>query len=318
LPRTNTIHISLPEDSGRITKSSVAWLYGAVVCSILRDVSVNFSLPSDVSKDFTYAIYTFFNLFEDDLRRSETLLTWLPILKDMNNYTYHGAAAINAIESNLCKNCSNKEKHYFVEMQISKEIPGKLECPKCGGNQGIKTALTVKHLHNVHDKLLKRLQGLPQCLPCFEECVKDVHKYLINENKEDFLKRFREYDALATKDLLSSREHYFMGHYDTAKKSKKRWCSIDEKDITNIEINDPRYYSQYKPLINESVNAFIHQSEPIDKNLTKAIQDTMASQDMLKELGWPERFIIDKIRADIIKGILVSIISERRADKHLM
>jgi hypothetical protein len=89
-----------------------------------------------------------------------------------------------------------------------------------------------------------------------------------------------------------------------------------KKDIANIEINDPRYYSQYKPLINESVNAFIHQSEPIDKNLTKAIQDTMASQDILRELGWSERFIMDKIRADSIKEIFLSISSERRADKH--
>ena len=41
------------------------------------------------------------------------------------------------------------------------------------------------------------------------------------------------------------RKYPYVGHYDIAKKSKRRWCSLNEKQLYAIEILDDWYQSEY-------------------------------------------------------------------------
>jgi hypothetical protein len=85
------------------------------------------------------------------------------------------------------------------------------------------------------------------------------------------------------------------------KKWKRRWCPITNNlQLAHIEINDDRYFSQYKPLISKCVN-----TKPGKK--LEVFQKSAAI--ILKELGWPEHFIEDKIYADT-KEILNTRISK--------
>jgi hypothetical protein len=76
-------------------------------------------------------------------------------------------------------------------------------------------------------------------LPVFK-VVKTMYCYANNKDIEDIMKRFREYELLAKRDLLSKRECYFMVHYDPTKKWKKRSCYIPDNLLPYIEIKDYR------------------------------------------------------------------------------
>jgi hypothetical protein len=292
LPETNTIHIKLPKDAGRITKSSVSFLYGAIICLILRDISHNFPFPEETNKEFAFAIYTVFSIMEIDLRRPRIWPEWFDIFLDAHNHGYNAAASMNPAKTMICKKCSNIKKRILISMEILEETANELKCPQCGSRESINRSLTTKHLRNIQNKVLQRAADLSDYFPLFKK-IENIYTNIIKNNteaKEDFLRRFEEYEIQASKDLLSKRDYYFIGHYDRSKKCKRRWCAITNNlQLANIEIKDARYFSQYKPVINRFVNA-----KP-GKQL-EVLQKSAAV--ILKELGWPERFIGDKIYAD--------------------
>jgi hypothetical protein len=104
---------------------------------------------------------------------------------------------------------------------------------------------------------------------------------------------------LATKDLLCAREHYFIGHYDPKKKSKRRWCSINDKELAQVKINDDRYFSLYLSLANEYVNSCMNGL------VDKSHQLLDESCNVLKEIDWPDQ-LLDNFQADV-KSILDGI-----------
>jgi hypothetical protein len=63
LPPVDTIHTLLPHDTGSVTKASIEWLFGAILCLVLRDISNNILLPQHVKKEYSLSIYTIFSLF---------------------------------------------------------------------------------------------------------------------------------------------------------------------------------------------------------------------------------------------------------------
>ena len=222
-PPWDTIHIRLPNNSGLISKSSVSMLYAAIVCLILRDTSVDAPIPKDLNTESANTIYTIFSLIEDDLRRPEPWLLRFPIFADVEKYGYRGATALNAEPTLRCKNCSNKRKQIFVRMEerLQYDSSIKFVCPKCGGQERMMKRPSTKQLRNTHERALKKIQDVYTYLPLYGQ-MKDFCKYIIDRNKNDFIRRFQEYEVLASKDLLSARTHYFIGHYDARKENKKK------------------------------------------------------------------------------------------------
>ena len=199
-----------------------------------------------------------------------------------------------------CKICSKPRKGVFVRMKDTIREDGSIKyiCPICGSDQQLTRLVSTKHLRNIYARASEKAKDAVIYLPEYKE-IKEIHKCFVDSNKETFLKRFREYEALAIKDLLSAREHYFIGHYDPNKKSKRRWCPINEKYLAQVKINDNRYSSQYLPFANEYVYSYL-------KGLAYKSQRLLDdSCNILKEIGWPDQYILDKFQADV-KNILDS------------
>ncbi len=110
------------------------------------------------------------------------------------------------------------------------------------------------------------------------------------------MKRFREYEDLASRDLLSAQYCYFIGHYDSTKEFKRKWCSIDNL-LAEVKIDDKRYISQYLPLVDEAANVCIY---GMADELPFLFEN---GYDKLREIGWPELYIQDKIDADYLKRV---------------
>ena len=297
------MHIKLLDEAGRITKSSISWLYASIVCLVLRDISTALSLPQEVEKEYAYAIYTYFSVFEIDLRRRRTWYRWAHISEDVRNHGYHAAASMNRVVfNNLCLNCNN------IKMEKSKQSKTGWICPRCASTnvREIKESkLTARHIRNKHKsgKISQKAIDFINYQSLFDKLMDCYYSFGINNNpelKEDFLEHFQEYETQVSNDLLAKRETYFIGHYDASKKWKKRWCHIPEGQLSSVEINDDKYFSQYKPLINE---LYANASKGPDDNssgqglLLPAL--FLQAGDILKELGWPEHLIDDKIFADM-------------------
>jgi len=309
-PPWDTIHTRLPKDSGRISKSSVSYVYAAIVCLIFRDIS--YILPPDpINREYAKAIYTYFSLFERDLRHQETWQSLFQIFSDVEEHGYHGAASLNAGPALLCKNCSNSQKNKFVQMEqrLQENNSVKYICYKCGCEEPINRSLTSKHLRNIHERVRRKLQEVYFYSPIYIQEIKNRYKYLVTNDKEDFLKRFHEYEDLASKDLLSAQYRYFIGHYDSTKRTNRKWCPITNRQLAEVKINDNRYVLQYLPLVHEAVNACIYGATDELTSLFKS------AYDKLGEIGWPERYIRDKIDADYQKCIdsVISIATKEKS-----
>ena len=211
------------------------------------------------------------------------------------------AMALNATPALSCKFCSNPRKEIFFKAKSMIQEDGSIKyiCPKCGSDEQLTARVSTKHLRNIYAKASEKAKDAVICIPEYKE-IKEIHKCFVDSNKEVFLKRFKEYEALAIKDLLSAREHYFIGHYDSNKKSKRRWCSINDKEIAQVKINDDRYFSLYLSLANEYVNS--RMNGLVDKS--HRLLDE--SCNVLKEIGWPDQYILAKFQADV-KSILDGI-----------
>jgi hypothetical protein len=300
LPPRDTIHISFPHNAGHITKPSIVWLYGAIVCLVLRDISKNLPLPKYIIEEFGMSIVMNFNLFIEmiDNRHSTDFLELFKLCKDVKDGSgHHAASAASSTATNLCKYCSKnvgRDLSDFVEMEFNAELQNWV-CPRCGGTEALKVrALTPKYIRKIKDKVFQKAKDVSSYLPLLEN-VRSMYSYILNKNAEDFLRRFEEYETLAVKDLLFKKEVYFMTHYDSSKKWKKRSCYIPGGQA-QIHSNNSRYNSQYKPLINELARKVNCDKELIDNggNLLLSVSNE------LEGIGWPKRLIREKIEADIV------------------
>jgi hypothetical protein len=299
LPPRDTIHISFPHSAGHITKPSIVWLYGTIVCLVLRDISKNLPLPKYIIEEFGMSIIMNFNLFIEmiDNRHSVDFIELFRLCKDVKDGSgHHAASAASSTATNLCKYCSKnvrKDSSDFVEMEFNVELQNWV-CPRCGGTEALKVrALTPKYIRKIKDKVFQKAEDVSSYLPLLEN-VRSMYSYILNKEKDDFLKRFEEYETLAVKDLLFKKEVYFMTHYDSSKKWKKKACYIAGGQAY-IHSNDSRYSSEYEPLINELAKKVSYNSELMDKenNLLSAVSG------VLEGIGWPRRYVREKIEADI-------------------
>jgi hypothetical protein len=302
LPHRKTVHTSLPPDSGRITKLSIAFLYGAIICSVLRDISHTLPLPTDVCTTFTRAIYTNFSLLDrTDLRHD--VAGWrnlFDILIDIEYHGYHASAAMHSKPTIYCKSCSNINKNNFVKMQESKVDGQELKCPLCQGTETLGRRFTTRHLKNIYPKILKKLKDQLSYSQNYD-WVRNMYQYFANEHKEDIIKSFEGYEKLAKKDLLSKKDCLFIVHYDPSKKWKKTSCYISTEKVSHIKLDDDRYSSRYEPLIKDFLNTHNKCSEA---NRYELLNN---ASKLLQEMGWPQSYIEDKIDADVTMAVLSSI-----------
>lgn len=296
-----TNHTHLPTDSGRITKVSIAFLYGAIVCFIMRDKSKNLPLVADVAdiaETITRTIYSYFSLLggREDLRHYGGWNKIFRLLLDIENHGINAAAKKNPSGSVYCKTCSNIRKCQLVSMETSESDSGDkvLRCPQCQGSDQLQTYYSIKHLKNMrnNNKTLKKIAEMVVYLPTFE-LVKDMFRDVICKSIEVAMERFHEYEFLAEKDLLSKRECYFVVHYDPSKKWKKRPCYIPDNQLQNVTIDDFGFEWEYMPLIRDLVRLCYNNGTWNAKShlLTRI-------SDLLEKIGWPRRYLIDKIQAD--------------------
>ncbi len=165
-------------------------------------------LPIKINKAISYIIYTYFSLIEDDLRHQRTWLYWLKIFSDVEEHGYHAAAAINAAPTNYCRHCSNPREEVFIRMKDTIQEDGSVKpiCTKCGSDKELTRSVSTKHLHNIYAKAAEKAKDAVICIPEYKK-IKEIHKYVVDNNKEAFLKCFKEYEELAIKDLLSAHEY---------------------------------------------------------------------------------------------------------------
>jgi hypothetical protein len=297
-PFRKTIHTQLPIDSGRITKASIAFLYAAIICFIMRDKSEYLPLPIEVANNIMMSIYCHFSLVEEiqDLRHYRGWNDLLKIMLDIENHGYNAAAKMNPSGTTFCKNCSNIRKGHFVSMEAPESENEEWMCPQCQGSEQLQTYYSAKHLKNIYGKTWEKIEENAKYLPIFEQ-VKEMYRYASFNDKEDITKRFREYELLAEKDLLSKHECYFMVHYDSSKKWKKRSCYIPNNMLHEVEIRDFRYNSLYKPLIKQLMRLHNSNGAYFENRLLFArILHT------LKIMGWPQRYLSNKILADCLSS----------------
>ena len=119
-------------------------------------------------------------------------------------------ATLNATPALSCKFCSNPRKEIFVKAKGMTQKDGSIKyiCPKCEYDEQLTARVSTKHLHNIYAKASEKAKDALICIPEYKE-IKEIHKCFIDYHKEVYLKRFKEYELLAIKNLLSAREHYF-------------------------------------------------------------------------------------------------------------
>ena len=102
-----------------------------------------------------------------------------------------------------------------------------------------------------------------------EDYTRNFYLAVFKEQEEQFIKSNYSY---------LKKPHYYMVHYDKAKHSKKKPCSLNETDILNITIND----NEYKSII---INA-------LGKNAIPQTPEKLT--EILEKYNYPKEFIEKK------------------------
>jgi len=86
------------------------------------------------------------------------------------------------------------------------------------------------------------------------------------------------------------RKYPYVGHYDSTKKSKRQWCSLNEEQLNSIEFDDDWYQIDYGKLIE------IAQSE-FKKHGENTISDAalIKASELLEKNGFLTYRIFDKV-----------------------
>ena len=122
------------------------------------------------------------------------------------------------------------------------------------GTEGLKRSVTreyickvVKGENSIKQRIIDHQENLQSYRNLEARLVNDIRSD--PEIKECFQECFNKLEIEAGKSSFHKSEHYFMGHYDASRKSKRRWCALSSKDILAIEIDDPNYKKLIKDLL---------------------------------------------------------------------
>lgn len=215
-PYRETMHMPLPENTGIITKFSISWLYGALVCKTLSDFFQEFPYSQD--EGYIRGIYTSFRLHSlyYDERSRRDWLGWIKIYEDVINHGYNAASSLNAV----ILNSEDKSK------------------------RKVAVKPSVKHIRNKQQKIEQLLKDIKNYMPFYFELVEnasDIIKNDSNIDKEGNLRNFNINEEMLNEGEFDRYDYYFIKHYDSSKKSKIRWCPISLENLAKVTLMDYRY-----------------------------------------------------------------------------
>jgi hypothetical protein len=276
-------------------------------------VSIQRSFSKDENQGFAFAIYGCFTRLEDDIRHSISFEDMIKTLADIGKYGRHGAATLNAMHTQYCLRCYKRGKGKSILMEKSEEGPTGWKCLQCCSTEPKKRPLSTKHFRDLEYKMLDKLTIITESLPLYFQDIVPMYKLSIQNGpnvKQDFLKCFKDYEIQACNDSLIRRERWIITHYDPNFRSKRRQCSIPSNKIADIKIKDGRY-SIYESSIAKLVDLIPQNIMADESNVdqlvrfagNKLLKIGERLGELLKDLGWPNAYAIDKVRYDITSAM---------------
>ena len=285
LPFTKTRHARLPSDVGRVSKYSVAWLYAAIVCMALSDMTRGFYPQRyEYGKYYAKAIYSFFSILASDSRYRKSGVKWFDrILIDVQEYGYNAAAS----KSNLSRK--------YVKDKSKVLIPMKDDMEKYLNAYFLSIVLALKESISENSYLNKGF-------------IERFSKYELQASAGIFLKKFyyyiRHHESASPyhkkdQDIGYNRNNYLsMSVINEPTRCKRRECHIKEHELAYIKVGDERY-----PLYSQLINS-IAKSIVCKEDRGKRGHYYGLAESLLRGMGWPNKFLEDKIREDIREVIL--------------
>jgi hypothetical protein len=277
-PYKEKIRIHLPPNTGTLTSSSIAWLYGAVIFKMLSSIYELFTFSEKENRLYSYVIYTVFNsysAFYDD-RQHVSLMDWIKIYEDAKN---HGLAAASSLNPSFSL-------------------------------KGEKVQLSPKHIRNKLDKLEDQMLDIIFCTPYYTQLI-DRISFIIKVNQpigQVFLTTFEKFETQLNDGKFSNvYEYYFIKHTKTTA-PRVMWCAISRVDLAYVTVVDDQY-KLYEDFIYKIANVFSNGDSPLsswDENLERYIS---CASHILQELGFRSDIVRDKIESNLIAEGLDSSIS---------
>ena len=229
----NPIHLKLPSSRHLPSKASTSFVYAACVCLALKDVFGYVSF--DNNDQLVTGIYTFFSILFQPMTDHRVFGTWtnyFRIYQDVRKYGYYRASRLTKQVSNICKYCLEKKKRSVEMSRISDT--GTWKCSNCEGNTPIILHFSIPHLKRKKKEVRAKYLDCVESIPVFLESLERIINYLKSHQSviTELRTLFNKYALETEKGTLFATRRYFWGHYDNTKKSKKRWCSLNSKGIT--------------------------------------------------------------------------------------
>ena len=277
-PYKKKIHIPLPPNTGNITNSSIAWLYGALVFKLLSYIYMFFTFSEYENRLYSYVIYSVFNLYSSfyDDRHRKTFSDWIKIYEDAKKHGISAASSLNPSYS----------------------------------LKGEKVQLSTKHIRNKLGNIEDQMLDLIFSAPLYKRWINRISNTTRTNlyMKEVFHIIFdRLEEELNEVKLDSKYEYYFIKH---STKHNIKWCAISKIDLANVSVIDERYKS-YETLINKIVDVLTGADS--NSSLQDATMQNYVSHaaNILQQLGFRKDFVYDKIKSNLImKGLDINAMSD--------
>ena len=322
-----------------VTRISVACLYGSILFATMSKLAEKLLLPPapphpKLSHDFETPFYLHDELEESvyaaavcqvfgqlayiiDSRSRVGPLQWMDIFKVKEEHGYRRASTFTKIFSNilLCKNCSDLKSHRFVCMEEElvqndgKDV--RRHCKICGSNEAIEIPVPIS-INNIKKMEYEAKLDLIIFVDYYYYFL--VYVNYINNNMiriHDFVQVFKEEFSLqeteATKFSFLKDRYWYMSHHDKIKKGKRShylrmFTETEAKEKNGYEnsmkkvpsLIDIKIIDQhYNNLIRLLATAYCRKGSVKAKKIYSTIVKRLA------EVGWPQRFIKQKIKNDI-------------------
>ncbi|HZD82678.1 MAG TPA: hypothetical protein VE076_07365 [Nitrososphaeraceae archaeon] len=270
-PPKKKYHVPLPPDTGRITRSSIALLYGGLVFLVISSWTRTYQHCVEAGYTYTRSISTLFSLLVSDDRNRISVFDWFAILLDVENHGFNAARSMNAKKD-------YEGRGYKISVkQIKRKIKG-------------------------NKKMLKEnLMDLSEAIALYEY-FRQVYSDAVNNDqriKKVFLEVFEEYENDIESNLREDR--YFIGHGSGNK--KRKWCFISLDKLADIKYDNP-LYKQYESIMRRFVEAYNDVTSP--EHEKRHLIRYMAYRH-LEDLGWRRKWAYDKVLSDFSKETCISL-----------
>ena len=335
-PVTKRIRVET-DTNKHVSRISVACLYGSILFatfsklgekSLLPPVPPPAKIPQDLEAIlylhekprenlYAAAISQLFSLltYDVDARTRIEPSQWLDIFEIKAKHGYRAASSFTKKLHTiyLCKNCSDLRLHRRVYMKALYNSDKSVThyCNMCRGNETIQVSAPISvnsikkreyevKLDQIYlvayyyyfTEYMNFMRMVKMSMPKFLQIV-----------KEEFCKQ----EVEAAKPSFLRDRHWYMLHYDKAKKGKRsHYLSTGNP----LETEDENVSSRHGKLIRKPHS--IMEVKIVDQHYMKLVKQLKDTQDIgqrkvlystvasrLQEIGWPENIISQRIRNDI-------------------